>query len=309
LDERLASQVTLIGKEEEIRAAASKEGVNLDGLTLLDPLLSPDLERYVQTYYNERHAKDDAKRAAGKFVQHPYTPVLARHELLECEHWGGMMVHLGDADAMVAGAENSTANMIRSGLDTVGTLSKTASSCYVVLVQDKKYGHEGAFIFSDCAVIPDPDPNALADIAIAAAESCREFLEVEPVVALLSFSTKGSADAKFKDVSKVQQAVEILKQRKVDFVFDGEMQTDAALVPHVTDKKAPGSPVKGRVNTLVFPNLAAGNIGYKLVERLGNAQAFGPFMQGFKKPLSDLSRGCSMEDIVVTSAVTLARAE
>jgi phosphate acetyltransferase len=147
----------------------------------------------------------------------------------------------------------------------------------------------------------------MADIAQSAANSCREFLNAEPAVALMSFSTKGSAA--HDHVTKVQEATKILEGRKPDFAFDGELQADAALVPSVTDKKAPGSPIKGKVNTLVFPNLSAGNIGYKLVQRLGNAEAFGPFLQGFAKPISDLSRGASVDDIVVTSAVTLARAK
>jgi phosphate acetyltransferase len=145
----------------------------------------------------------------------------------------------------------------------------------------------------------------LADITQSAAQSCREFLNVEPVVALMSFSTKGSA--KHDHVTKVQSAVELLKARNPDFAFDGELQADAALVPSVTDKKAPGSPIKGKVNTLIFPDLSAGNIGYKLVQRLGNVEAFGPFLQGFAKPISDLSRGASVDDIVTTCAVTLSR--
>jgi phosphate acetyltransferase len=172
---------------------------------------------------------------------------------------------------------------------------------------DPRWGAEGSLIFSDCAVIPAPQPEQLADIAESAANSCREFLDVEPVVALMSFSTKGSAE--HDNVTKVQAAVKILKDRNVKFVFDGELQADAALVPSVTDQKAPGSPVKGKVNTLIFPDLGAGNIGYKLVQRLGNAQAFGPLLQGFAKPISDLSRGASVDDIVTTCAITLSRAK
>jgi phosphate acetyltransferase len=307
VDEKLASSVTLLGKEADVKAVAAKEGVALDGITIVDPALSPDLDKYVQIYYGMKHEKDEAKLKAGKPVPKPATPESAKAEILEPLHWGGLMVHAGDADAMVAGAENTTGNMIKAGLNTVGTTSKTASSCFVVQTGDPAWGVDGALIFSDCAVIPDPTEEQLADIAASAAQSCREFLGVEPVVALLSFSTKGSADAKFDDVGKVRKAVEILKSRNADFLFDGELQADAALVPSVTDKKAPGSPVKGKVNTLVFPNLASGNIGYKLVQRLGKAEAFGPFLQGFHKPLSDLSRGASVDDIVVTAAVTLAR--
>jgi phosphate acetyltransferase len=308
-DEKIASSVTLIGKVDEVKVVAAKAGVKLDGINIVDPSTSPDLERYSAAYYETKHAHDEKKKAAGKSVPHPYTKESAQAELLDPMHWGGMMEHMGDCDAMVAGALAPTAKMIKAGLDTVGTTSKTASSCFVVQCQDTSWGVNGMLIFADCAVIPDPTAEQLPDIAESAAQSCRDFLDAEPVVALLSFSTKGSADAKFEDVGKVQQAVETLKARKPDFLFDGELQADAALVPSVTEKKAPGSPITGKVNTLVFPNLAAGNIGYKLVQRLGKAEAFGPFLQGFRKPLSDLSRGCSVDDIVVTCAVTLARAK
>jgi phosphate acetyltransferase len=221
-----------------------------------------------------------------------------------------MMVHLGDADAMVAGAESATADVLRAGLAIIGTQagSKTASSCFVVQTTDKAWGADGALIFSDCAVVPDPSSEQLSDIAISASQSCREFLGVEPYVAMLSFSTKGSG-GELPPVLKVREAVKLVQQKAPELKVDGEIQSDAALVPSVTEKKAPGSPIKGKVNTLVFPDLNAGNIGYKLVQRLGKAEAFGPFLQGFAKPISDLSRGASVDDIVVTSAVTMARAK
>jgi phosphate acetyltransferase len=218
-----------------------------------------------------------------------------------------MMVRMGEADAMVAGADRPTSDVLRAGLAIIGTVAglKTASSCFVMTNLDPQYGYEGAMIFSDCAVVPNPTAEQLADITESAAMSCREFLNTEPVVSLLSFSTKGSASHDF--VTKIQNTVSILQERKPNFIFDGELQADAALVPSVTDKKAPGSPVRGKVNVLVFPDLNAGNIGYKLVQRLGKARAFGPFLQGFAKPISDLSRGASVEDIVTTCAVTLSR--
>jgi phosphate acetyltransferase len=296
VDEGLAAAVTLVGKEGDIQAAAGKEGVKLEGILIVNPASSASLDKYANEYYELRKHKG-------------MTPEQAKTDMADPLRWGAMMVRQGDADAMVAGAENTTGDVLRAGLAIIGTVPglKTASSCFVMSGLDPSWGKEGALIFSDCAVVPDPTAEQLADIAESAAQSCREFLGAEPVVALLSFSTKGSA--KHDNVAKVQAAVELLKGKKPGFVFDGELQADAALVSSVTDKKAPGSPVRGRVNTLVFPDLGSGNIGYKLVQRLGKADAFGPFLQGFAKPISDLSRGASVDDIVVTCAVTLSRAK
>jgi phosphate acetyltransferase len=290
-----------------VRNTAAQQGVNLDGIILVDPESSPDKAKFIAEYYRIGHEKDEAKIKKGKAVDKPMTEEKAAKEIVHFLRWGAMMVRLGQADAMVAGAESATADVLRAGLGVIGTQpgSKTASSCFVVQAKDKSWGVDGALIFSDCAVIPVPTSEQLADIAESAAQSCRELLGAEPVVALMSFSTKGSAS--HDNVTRVAQAVELLKAKKPDFVFDGELQADAALVPSVTDKKAPGSPVRGKVNTLIFPDLGSGNIGYKLVQRLGGAEAFGPFLQGFAKPISDLSRGASVDDIVVTAAVTLAR--
>jgi phosphate acetyltransferase len=309
VDEELAASVTLIGKQSEIDSIAAQEGVDLGGVEVLNPELSPRRDDYSRAYYDLVRAKEEAKKAKGGIILEPATLEKARAEITDPLRWGALMVRRGDADASVAGAENTTGDVLRAGLSIIGTIAglKTASSCFVMSGLESSWGCQGSLIFSDCAVVPDPTAEQLADIAQSAALSCREFLGQEPVAALLSFSTKGSA--KHDNVAKVQKAVEILKSRKVDFIFDGELQADAALVPGVTDKKAPGSPVRGRVNTLIFPDLGSGNIGYKLVQRLGGAEAYGPFLQGFAKPISDLSRGASVADIVATAAVTLSRAK
>ncbi|MDR0441921.1 MAG: phosphate acetyltransferase [Treponema sp.] len=296
MDESIAVSVTLLGKVADIQETARKEGVDLHGIQIISPSGDPNLPRYADAFYELRKHKG-------------MTPEQAKIDMTDTLRWGAMMVHLGEADAMVAGAEKTTGDVLRAGLSIIGTVQgiKTASSCFVMTGMDTQYGTEGAMIFSDCAVVPEPTADQLADITESAALSCREFLKTEPVAALLSFSTKGSAA--HDDVTKIQSTVEILKKRNVNFIFDGELQADAALVPSVLDKKAPGSPVRGKVNVMIFPELSAGNIGYKLVQRLGKVEAFGPFLQGFAKPLSDLSRGASVNDIVTTCAVTLSRAK
>jgi len=295
-DEKLAAKVILLGTVAEIQKVAEQEGVSLNGIDIVNPLAAPEQNDFAHEFYELRKHKGMTEEQAKKDITDPL-------------RWGAMMVHLGKADAMVGGVVNTTGNVLRAGISIIGTAQglKNASSCFVMAGLDSKWGADGSLIFSDCAVIPAPLPEQLADIAESAANSCREFLDVDPVVALMSFSTKGSAE--HENVAKVQAAVKILKDRNVKFVFDGELQADAALVPSVTDQKAPGSPVKGKVNTLIFPDLGAGNIGYKLVQRLGNAQAFGPLLQGFAKPISDLSRGASVDDIVTTCAITLSRAK
>ena len=296
LDEQLAASVSLVGKSADIQKIAEKEGVKLDGINIVYPQGDASLTKYSHEYFELRKNKG-------------ITEDQARIDITDPLRWAAMMVRMGEADAMVAGAENTTGNVLRAGLSIIGTVPglKVASSCFVMANLDPHWGANGNLIFSDCAVVPEPTADQLADIAESAAQSCREFLDTEPVVALLSFSTKGSAE--HEAVAKVQSAVEILKSRKPNFIFDGELQADAALVPSVTEKKAPGSPITGKVNTLVFPGLASGNIGYKLVQRLANAEALGPFLQGFAKPVSDLSRGASVDDIVTTCAVTLSRAK
>lgn len=297
VDEKLVSELFLIGAEDEVKTATQKVGVNLAEITIIDPSKSEWLDSFSQSYYEKRKAKG-------------MTPEQAKVEMSASLGFAAMMLNQNKADAMVAGALNTTADVLRAGLKVVGTQAgmKTASSCFLMDTKNPQLGANGVFIFSDCAVIPTPSSEQLADIACSAAQSCRIFAEAEPVVAMLSFSTKGSGGDKDENILRVREAVEILKKRNPDFVFDGEIQLDCAIVPSVMQKKASNSPVKGQANTLIFPDLGAGNIGYKLVQRIAGAEALGPFLQGFAKPISDLSRGCSVEDIITTSAVTLVQA-
>lgn len=295
-DEKIASEVILVGISREIEKAAESLGVNLSGITISDPEKSDKLEIYGKEYLELRKHKGLNEEDAVRDIQDPLK-------------WGAMMVRTGDADAMVAGADNATGKVLVAGFTIIKTSPgvSSASSCFVMDFPDKKWGNNGLMIFSDCATIPDPTREQLAEIAIQASHSCKTFLQTEPVTAMLSFSTKGSA--RHPDVDKVTDALDLVKERAPDLLIDGEMQLDAAIVSSVGEKKAPGSKVAGKANTLIFPDLQSGNIGYKLAQRFGNAGAYGPFLQGFAKPISDLSRGCSVEDIVNTCAVTMTQVE
>lgn len=295
VDEQLASRVTLLGPVEDIRACAAQAGISLEGVELIDPATSPLRNEYANEYYVLRKHK-------GMSEQESYEGIANQLR------YGAMMVRLGHADAMVAGAQNTTGNVLLASFQIIKTKPgiKSASSCFVMATDKTDLGANGSFIFSDCATIPEPTAEQLAEIAEESAESCRIYLGAEPVVALLSYSTKGSAKGPLVD--KVATAVKLLQEKRPDIAVDGELQLDAAIVDSVGRSKAPGSKVAGKANVLVFPDLQAGNIGYKLVQRLAGAEAYGPILQGFAKPVSDLSRGCSVEDIVVTSAITLAQA-
>jgi phosphate acetyltransferase len=294
LNEGIAQKVYLLGKKDEVYETAKRAGVSIDRMILEEPGNSAQYEEFAGEYYELRKSKG-------------LTPEEARQKILHPLFWGAMMVRKGIADAMVGGAINSSADVLRASLQIIKTApgTKVASSCFVICHPDKRWGEDGNMIFADCAIVPEPSAEELAEIAITAAGSCTRFLNTEPVVALLSFSTKGSAVHTVVD--KVKQALAIVQSRKPGLIIDGELQVDAAIVPEVAAIKAPGSPVKGRANVLIFPNLEAGNIGYKLSQRLGNAKAYGPLLQGFAKPVSDLSRGCSVEDIVNATVFTLLR--
>ena len=285
----------LVGDPAEIGKVASEKSIDIEGVEIINPADYAEFDEMVAAFVERRKGK--------------VTEEDARKLLLDENYFGTMLTYMDKVAGMVSGAVHTTGDLLRPGLQIIKTAPgvSVVSSFFIMMVPDSVYGEEGMLLFSDCAVNPNPNEDQLAAIAIATAETAKNLCKVEPRVAMLSFSTMGSADHEL--VSKVRTATEKAKELRPDLLIDGEMQLDAAIVESVASQKAPNSKVAGKANVLVFPDLQAGNIGYKLVQRFAKAEAIGPICQGFAKPINDLSRGCSSEDIVKVVAITAVQAQ
>ena len=290
------AKIILIQKEELIEKAQKECGADISGCTIIDPTKSPDYDRYVAEFCKMREKKGMTMEKAAQMIAQPL-------------YFGCMMVNDGKADGQVSGASHSTADTIRPALQILKTAPgcQCVSAFFLMIVPDCPYGENGVFLYADCGLVINPTPAELAEIAIQSSITMEKLCGIDPKVAMLSLSTKGSAHDPIID--KVIEGYNIAKERCPELCIDGELQADAALVEKVGQLKSPGSPVAGKANVLIFPDLQAGNIGYKLVQRLAGAEAVGPICQGFKYPINDLSRGCSVEDIVSVVAITVVQAQ
>ena len=290
------ANIILIGKEKETLELAKENNISLEGVKIIEPSKSEKYDEYVNTFYELRKKKG-------------ITIEQAKETMLNYVYFGMMMVKAGDADGLVSGAAHSTADTLRPALQVLKTAegTKLVSAFFLMVVPDCEYGENGTFIFSDAGLNPNPTSDELSEIAISSAKSFEQLVGKEAKVAMLSYSTYGSAKSDLVD--KVVEATKMLKEKAPNLKADGEMQLDAAIVKEIGEKKAPGSEVAGHANTLIFPDLNAGNIGYKLVQRLAKAEAYGPLCQGIAKPVNDLSRGCSSDDIVGVVALTAVQAQ
>jgi len=286
------ARITLLGNPTEIKAMADSFGLkNIGKAQIVDPRDHPRKKHYIDTMVELRKSKGLTVDEASKLIEDPL-------------YLGVMMIKCGDADGEVAGAKNTTGDVLRPAFQIVKTAPgiSVVSGAFIMMLKDKEFGSDGIIVFADGAVHPDPTDKELAEIAVATARTTKTIVGVEPKVALLSFSTMGSA--KHPLVDKVISATRMAKEMAPEFMFEGELQADAALIEAIGQKKAPGSKIAGKANVLVFPNLECGNIAYKLVERLAHAQAIGPVLQGMAAPINDLSRGCSVSDIINVIAIT-----
>ena len=290
------AKVILIGDEEKIKKLAEEKDINLDGTEIIDPAKSGKTKEYADNLYELRKQKGMTEEQARKLVLDPV-------------YYGMMMVKLDEADGLVSGAAHSTSDTLRPALQILKTApgTKLVSAFFVIVVPDCKYGSNGTFIFADSGLNEEPNSEALSEIAISSSKSFEQLVGKQAKVAMLSYSTYGSAHS--ASTEKVVEATKLLKEKAPEIISDGELQLDAAIVPEVAEFKAPGSPLKGEANVLIFPDLGAGNIGYKLAQRLAKAEAYGPLCQGIAKPVNDLSRGCSSEDVAGVVAITAVQAQ
>ncbi len=290
------ANLIILGKESQIKEMAKENNLDISKAKIINPIESNNYKTYVHDFYELRKAKGMTLEKA--------------EEMMKDEtYFGMMMVKESDADGLVSGACHSTSDTLRPALQILKTApgTKLVSAFFVMVVPNCEHGENGTFVFSDCGLNEYPDSEALSEIAISSAKSFEQLVGTQPKIAMLSYSTYGSAHSPLTD--KVVEATKLLKQKEPNLICDGELQLDAAIIPEIAASKAPGSPVAGKANTLIFPDLDAGNIGYKLVQRLAHAEAYGPLCQGIAKPVNDLSRGCSAEDIAGVIAITAVQAQ